>query len=198
MGLLEWVVPVPGNDGPVLVLFAGPCLPKPSLEADAVDRPSRRLHVLPALRRVDAAESRAILESLHQLGARLRWWLAELKLRTGHVDHAGPDGARRERVIRQFVHEHHTEPVTQRDLAQALRLSPSRCAHVVRLVTGKTLRQLLYDARVETACWLLAQTDLPLKQIVRRVRIHDPSYFHRLFRQRTGLTPARYRRQHRT
>lgn len=207
-GLMEWVVPVFLGETLAVVLFAGPRVVARSLVIPATDRPSAeragragrswRAGRAGCFRAAGLAESDRILESLRQLAGRLQTWLIELRLRTGQVGCGGADSGRRDLLIREFVHEQHTRRVTQLDLAERLGISPSRCAHVVRATTGKTLRQLLYDARVQTACWLLTQTDLPLKEVCRRVAVADLSYFHRLFRRRTGISPARYRRQHRT
>lgn len=197
MGLLEWVVPVLIDGALAAVLFAGPRAAGRSLVHVTVHRNASR-STPRGFRATSEDDSQMILESLRQLASRLRDWIIELQRQLGHVHHAGADSARRDAIISAFIRDRHTQPVTQRDLAEALQISPSRCAHVVREATGQTLRQLLYDARIRTACWLLSQTDLPLKEIVSRVAINDLSYFHRLFRARTGLAPARYRKRHRT
>lgn len=197
MGLLEWVVPVLIQDEVAAVLFAGPRVASRSLVSLTI-HPDAPRTAPRGFRSTSVDDSDSILESLRQLASRLRQWLIDLREQLGNVHHDGADSARRDARIRAFVRERHTQPVTQRDLAEVLGISPSRCAHVVREATGQTFRQLLYDARIRTACWLLAQTDLPLKQIVSRIAINDLSYFHRLFRARTGLAPARYRKRHRT
>lgn len=200
-GLLEWTVPVFIGDTPALVLFAGPRTPGRTLLTIGGtpierDRPTPR-----TTRRLPDAvkgerDTEAMLEALRQLGARLHAWLIEARARLGRKTPRS-DEPRRDSLVRQFVHENHTRPIAQSEIAALLGLSPSRSAHVVRQLTGRTLAQLVHDARVQTASWLLTQTDLPLKEIIRRVGYTDLSHFHRTFRRKTGVTPAKYRRRFR-
>jgi len=203
MGLLEWVVPVFAEEELAIVLFAGPRTPGVTPltvhgEVVAIDTPTPHAPRKMPEAITDARQVDAMLESLRQLGARLHAWLVEARVRLRR-DSGGTrsDEPRRDSVIRQYVRAEHTQPLNVRSLAARLGLSPSRTAHVVRHLTGQTLAQLVHEARVQTASWLLAQTDLPLKQIIRQVGYEDISYFHRTFRKKTGLTPALYRRKFR-
>ena len=50
------------------------------------------------------------------------------------------------------------------------------------------------DLRVERAKRLLESTDTPVEGVSAEVGYEDPSFFRRVFRRRTGLTPGAYRR----
>lgn len=60
--------------------------------------------------------------------------------------------------------------------------------------TGVTLKDYVQNLRVEEAKRLLESTCEPVDEISARVGYEDVSFFRRLFKRRTGLTPARYRR----
>ncbi|NEZ02996.1 helix-turn-helix domain-containing protein [Wenzhouxiangella sp. XN201] len=60
--------------------------------------------------------------------------------------------------------------------------------------TGVTLKDYVQNLRVEEAKQLLESTGEPVDEICARVGYEDESFFRRLFKRRTGLTPARYRR----
>lgn len=63
-----------------------------------------------------------------------------------------------------------------------------------RTATGTTLIDRVQDLRVERAKRLLESTDTPVEGVSAEVGYEDPSFFRRVFRRRTGLTPGAYRR----
>jgi len=44
------------------------------------------------------------------------------------------------------------------------------------------------------ACLLLTNTDMSLRDVSQAVGLADQSYFSRIFKEKTGVTPARYRK----
>jgi len=63
-----------------------------------------------------------------------------------------------------------------------------------RAATGTTLIEYLQNLRVEEAKRLLEASQTPVDEISVRAGYEDPSFFRRLFKRRTGLTPSQYRR----
>uniref|UniRef100_UPI003FF13C24 helix-turn-helix domain-containing protein n=1 Tax=Eisenbergiella tayi TaxID=1432052 RepID=UPI003FF13C24 len=47
--------------------------------------------------------------------------------------------------------------------------------------------------KVDTACLLLRNTGLTVKEIAYRLQFSDEHYFSNLFRQRTGSPPGKYK-----
>ena len=63
-----------------------------------------------------------------------------------------------------------------------------------RAATGATLIEYLQNLRVEEAKRLLEAGPTAVDEISVRAGYEDPSFFRRLFKRRTGLTPSQYRR----
>lgn len=63
-----------------------------------------------------------------------------------------------------------------------------------KAATGITLIDYLQNLRIEEAKRLLESGEMAVEEISARVSYEDPSFFRRLFRRRTGLNPAQYRR----
>ncbi|MEX0730781.1 MAG: helix-turn-helix domain-containing protein [Aquisalimonadaceae bacterium] len=63
--------------------------------------------------------------------------------------------------------------------------------------TGSSLIARLQGVRIERAKHLLEQGSLPVDEISATVGYEDASFFRRLFRRNTGLTPSQYRRMFR-
>ncbi len=63
-----------------------------------------------------------------------------------------------------------------------------------KIAMGSSLIDYLQNLRVEEAKRLLEATEMPVDEISFDVGYEDPSFFRRLFKRRTGLTPSQYRR----
>ncbi len=63
-----------------------------------------------------------------------------------------------------------------------------------KVATGSTLIERVQNLRVEQAKRLLETTQSPVDEVSAAVGYEDASFFRRLFRRRTGLAPAAYRR----
>jgi AraC-like DNA-binding protein len=60
--------------------------------------------------------------------------------------------------------------------------------------TGLALIDYVQNLRIEEAKRLLESSDQAIDEICFSVGYEDPSFFRRLFKRRTGVAPARYRR----
>ena len=63
-----------------------------------------------------------------------------------------------------------------------------------KAATGATLIEYLQNLRIEEAKRLLEAGQMPVDDISIKVSYEDPSFFRRLFKRLTGLTPSQYRR----
>jgi transcriptional regulator GlxA family with amidase domain len=63
-----------------------------------------------------------------------------------------------------------------------------------KAATGSTLIEYLQNLRIEEAKRLLEAGQMPVDDISIEVSYEDPSFFRRLFKRLTGLTPSQYRR----
>lgn len=63
-----------------------------------------------------------------------------------------------------------------------------------KVATDATLIDYLQNLRVEEAKHFLEAGKMPVDEISFEVGYEDPSFFRRLFKRRTGLTPSQYRR----
>jgi transcriptional regulator GlxA family with amidase domain len=60
--------------------------------------------------------------------------------------------------------------------------------------TGLALIDYVQNLRIEEAKHRLETSDQAVDEICFTIGYEDPSFFRRLFRRRTGVAPARYRR----
>lgn len=67
-----------------------------------------------------------------------------------------------------------------------------------KAATGSTLIEYLQNLRIERAKQLFEAGDLPIDEISETVGYQDVSFFRRLFKRLTGLSPGQYRRMFRS
>ena len=79
------------------------------------------------------------------------------------------------------------------ELADDLHYDMSVLSRLVKEKTGKTYTELLQEKRLTQACWLLDNSDIRVEDIGRAVGYENLSYFHRIFRERWGCSPKKYR-----
>lgn len=91
------------------------------------------------------------------------------------------------------IDRRHAEPLSLRDVADELGMTPGHLTTVVRRRTGRTVGEWITERRMATARALLAETDLPVAEVARRVGLPDPGYFSRLFGRAHGASPREWR-----
>jgi AraC family transcriptional regulator, transcriptional activator of pobA len=87
----------------------------------------------------------------------------------------------------------HAEPLSLRDVADEIGMTPGHLTTVVRRRTGRTVGEWISERRMAEARNLLIETELPISEIARRVGVADPAYFSRLFKRVHGTSPRTWR-----
>ena len=95
-----------------------------------------------------------------------------------------------ERAIRQY-----TSDITLSSVAQSMHLSTKQTSRIIMKLFKKPLSKLVAERRLTIARELLASTDLPISEIVRRVNFRCENYFYAQFKKMYGLTPRAYRKR---
>lgn len=84
-------------------------------------------------------------------------------------------------------------PLSLRDVAAEVGLTPGHLTTVVRRRTGRTVQQWITERRLREARRLLHDTDLTVAAVAARVGFRDAGYFVRRFRAEHGVPPGRWR-----
>lgn len=93
----------------------------------------------------------------------------------------------------EYIAQHFSEDITLASVAQMLHVNTSYLSMLFRQVTGKTFKEHLNRVRVEEAERLLSNTDYAIIEIAIACGYRDQSYFTKVFKKYTGLTPRQYR-----
>jgi transcriptional regulator GlxA family with amidase domain len=98
------------------------------------------------------------------------------------------------RSCEDWLAEHYQERTAIQTVVEQSKVPERTLKRRFKIATGSSLIEHLQNLRVEEAKRLLETAELPVDEISFLVGYEDPSFFRRLFKRLTGLTPSQYRR----
>ncbi len=92
-----------------------------------------------------------------------------------------------------FLEQNYNKPLTLRQVADAVFVSPFYISRMFSRQLGKTMTDYLNGIRITRACELLSDVEYKVYQVGEMVGIPDAHYFSRIFKKQMGVTPTEYR-----
>jgi AraC-like DNA-binding protein/ligand-binding sensor protein len=99
------------------------------------------------------------------------------------------------RKAEQFIRENYTRKISLREIAGVSGLSAPYFSTIFKEEMGENLSKYLNRLRVERAAHLLLETNLSLNEIAGACCFEDQSWFSKIFKAHTGISPGKYRNQ---
>lgn len=97
---------------------------------------------------------------------------------------------------RFFILNHVTSPLNPQQLARDLRLGYSWFRRMFKHYIGLSPIQYQMQLRIQRACRMLSYSGRSNKEIAFDLGFESSSYFTKIFKKKTGLTPQAFRRQY--
>ena len=102
--------------------------------------------------------------------------------------------SRFEGLLNDYFGQGEGQPLpTVQYFADALHVSPAYLSDMLRTLTGQNTQQHIHHRLIEQAKQLLLTTSLTINETAFQLGFEYPQYFTRLFKSKTGLTPAAFR-----
>lgn len=95
--------------------------------------------------------------------------------------------------IQKYLEDHFREDISISELAARYYISPNYLSRRFKQQTGYSPKQYLVNIRLARAKALLLETGAPVSAIAVQCGFQDVSNFIRLFREREGVTPNKFR-----
>lgn len=92
-----------------------------------------------------------------------------------------------------YIYKHFNTPLTLEETAASVHLHPSYFSSLFKQSTGSSFKEYLNMVRIEESKRLLTNTDFSIINIAIAVGFDDQSYFSKVFKKYTGLTPRQFR-----
>lgn len=116
-----------------------------------------------------------------------------------HIARLSAEGIQKEnrihavRYIDAWIREHFAEEPDYKALASRIGLSRGYMCTLYKELTGCTISHALLRRRLDAVCEALADSDSSILELCYRCGFNDISYFYKVFRARTGMTPRAWR-----
>jgi AraC-like DNA-binding protein/ligand-binding sensor protein len=99
------------------------------------------------------------------------------------------------RKAERFIWENYTRKVSLQEIAEASGLSAPYFSTVFKDEMGENLSNYLNRLRVEKAIVMLSETNQAVSEIAQACGFDDQSWFSKIFKSFTGMSPGKYREQ---
>ena len=93
----------------------------------------------------------------------------------------------------EFIRKHYKEKISAVDVANSVKLSRAMLDRRFLASFGRTINKVITRLRMETAEYLLLQTDQKISQVAANSGFNCYEYFFRAFQQRHNMTPEEFR-----
>jgi AraC-like DNA-binding protein len=93
----------------------------------------------------------------------------------------------------KYIRENLDRELSREEVARHVGVSPGHLSELLKERTGRSFVELLRETRIQSACKMLVQTEVPLSEIAAACGFCDQSYFSHVFKDVRGMTPKQYR-----
>jgi len=100
------------------------------------------------------------------------------------------------RSVFAYIQDNYDKQISLSQLSKIACMSPYSLCRFFKKATGTTTSNYISRTRIDQAKHLLIESDLTITQIAFKVGIEDHSYFDRVFRRFTNMSPKIFRRKH--
>lgn len=132
------------------------------------------------------------LESLEELFSYIMYFLLDKIHYVAKTQHE----SQRKEVIeaKQYVMTHMSEKIVMEEVAHMLFLNASHFSRIFKLETGETFIEFTTRSKMERAQEYLLQSEKNVEQIAEMLGYENTSYFIKLFKAFSGMSPVNFRR----
>lgn len=95
--------------------------------------------------------------------------------------------------IKEYLDQNFTSLITLDSLSETVYISKHYLSHLFKEQTGISPIKYLTSKRMEKACELLSETELPVSEVSKAVGYENPLYFSQVFKRIYGISPVKYR-----
>ncbi len=98
---------------------------------------------------------------------------------------------------KRYINAHLAEELSVGSIADSFFVSPNYFSRLFKRTTGMGCNEYIVTKRIEKACLLLETTNFNTGKIATMVGYNDTNYFSMTFKKHCGVSPTRYRSDHR-
>lgn len=104
----------------------------------------------------------------------------------------GGDAGRLVRDAKQYIKDHITEPISLKDVAAAMNVSPSYLSTVFSRTEETSLTNYINKKKIQKAQHMLVKERLKIYEVSMMLGFESAGYFAKVFKKYAGCTPSQY------
>lgn len=93
----------------------------------------------------------------------------------------------------RYIKEHYTQDICQSDVAEYVNVAPEHLSRVFNNEVGNSIPAYITALRIERSKDLLANSNLKIFEVAKKVGFKDSRYFGQIFKRYVEITPTEYR-----
>ncbi|WP_409344531.1 AraC family transcriptional regulator [Paenibacillus sp. MBLB4367] len=93
-----------------------------------------------------------------------------------------------------YMHQHYDQEIRLDQMCKITMLSKTYFCDLFKHLTGKTFNDYLINLRIKKSTELLVQANLTITDVCFQVGFNDLTYFSRIFKKHTGISPSYYKK----
>ncbi|MBR6049846.1 MAG: helix-turn-helix transcriptional regulator, partial [Clostridia bacterium] len=94
-----------------------------------------------------------------------------------------------------YLQHHYADDHSLDELCKIALCGKRHLTRQFKKITNETVTEFITRLRINNACIMLANTDLNITSIATKVGYRNSSFFGKVFKEQTGLSPKEYRKQ---
>ena len=98
------------------------------------------------------------------------------------------------RVI-QYIDDNFSQTIKSAELSRLANMSATKLKKLFRQFTGCTITEYILSKKTDYASHLLADSDLSIEELAKKVGFDTVAGFSTLFKKQTGIPPSEYRKR---
>ncbi|MEH7493868.1 helix-turn-helix domain-containing protein, partial [Neobacillus niacini] len=99
-------------------------------------------------------------------------------------------------ACKNYIFNHLYEEINHDDLATTIGLTPNYVSTLFKKEVGITISEYVQHVKIDEAKKLIEYSSTPISEICSLLNFTDQSYFTKVFKKHTGITPKQYREKH--
>lgn len=97
---------------------------------------------------------------------------------------------------KNYMHDNLCKDISMEDVAMHVGMGYSKFRKIFKQITGLSPNQYFIEMKLERSKVMLLNEDISCKEIAFHLGFDSPPYFTKVFRNRIGVTPQKFRQQH--
>lgn len=94
---------------------------------------------------------------------------------------------------KKYISDHISEEISRKEVAEYVYLNPDYLSKLLKKETGLSFSEYVLDCRLSLAKILLQTSSKSIQEIAGMTGFNSASYFSKIFKQETGLSPVSFR-----